>query len=429
MHDIKWIQENPKAFDAEMARRRVDPVASEILAMDEKRRHCIAKLQELQNERNTLAKEIGSKKAANEDVGDLLARANALKDEIPALEKEEKELSAALHLFMAGFPNVLDPDVPTGTSESDNKEVRRWGEPPRFSFEARRHFELGEALGLMDFETAAKLSGARFVVLSGDLARLERALTSFMLDLHAKDFGYTPVSPPYLVKSDALFGTGQLPKFAEDQFCTTDDRWLLPTAEVALTNLVREEILDPATLPRRYVAATPCFRSEAGAAGRDTRGMIRQHQFHKVELVSITHPDASDAEHERMMGAAEKVLQLLGLPYRVMLLCTGDTGGTATKTYDLEVWLPGEATYREISSCSNTRTYQARRMNTRFRDKTDDAKGVTRFVHTLNGSGVAVGRALIAVLENYQQADGSIMIPEVLRPYMGGQERITYGQN
>jgi seryl-tRNA synthetase len=427
MHDIKWIHENPQSFDDLMARRGLEPVSKDIIARDTSRKACIAKLQELQNERNALAKEIGALRAAKQDAQDLMARATALKDEIPDLEKQEKELSYDLMMFVAGLPNVLDPEVPEGKNEENNVMVRCWGTPTSFDFEAKRHFDLGEALGMMDFEAAAKISGARFVVLAKDLARLERALTSFMLDLHTQEFDYTPISPPYLVRSEAFFGTGQLPKFAQDSFCTTDERWLIPTAEVALTNLVREEILDPQTLPRRYVAATPCFRSEAGAAGRDTRGMIRQHQFHKVELVSVTHPDTSTQEHERMVGAAETVLQRLNLPYRVMMLCAGDTGGTARKTYDLEVWLPGEGLYREISSCSNTGTYQARRMNTRFRDKGDDQKAPMRFVHTLNGSGVAVGRALVAVLENYQQADGSIEIPQVLRPYMNGQERITRG--
>ena len=427
MHDIKWIHENPQSFDDLMARRGLEPVSQDIIARDISRKACIAKLQELQNERNALAKEIGALKAAKQDAQDLMARATALKDEIPDLEKQEKELSYDLMMFVAGLPNVLDPEVPEGKNEEDNLMVRSWGTPTSFDFEAKRHFDLGEALGMMDFEAAAKISGARFVVLAKDLARLERALTSFMLDLHTQEFDYTPISPPYLVRSEAFFGTGQLPKFAQDSFCTTDERWLIPTAEVALTNLVREEIMDPQTLPRRYVAATPCFRSEAGAAGRDTRGMIRQHQFHKVELVSVTHPDTSAQEHERMVGAAETVLQRLNLPYRVMMLCAGDTGGTARKTYDLEVWLPGEGLYREISSCSNTGTYQARRMNTRFREKGDDQKAPMCFVHTLNGSGVAVGRALVAVLENYQQADGSIEIPQVLRPYMGGQERISRG--
>lgn len=427
MHDIKWIHENPQNFDELMARRGLQPVSKEILSRDAARKACIAKLQELQNERNALAKEIGTRKAAKQDAQDLMARATALKDEIPDLEKQEKELSYDLMMFVAGLPNILAPEVPEGKNEEHNVLVRSWGTPATFDFEAKRHFDLGEELGMMDFEAAAKISGARFVVLAKDLARLERALTSFMLDLHTQEFGYTPISPPYLVRSEAFFGTGQLPKFAQDSFCTTDERWLIPTSEVALTNLVREEILDPQTLPRRYVAATPCFRSEAGAAGRDTRGMVRQHQFHKVELVSITHPETSEEEHERMVGAAEAVLQRLNLPYRVMMLCAGDTGGTARKTYDLEVWLPGEGQFREISSCSNTGTYQARRMNTRFRDKGEDQKGPMSFVHTLNGSGVAVGRALVAVLENYQQADGSIEIPQVLRPYMGGQERIVRG--
>ena len=427
MHDIRWILDNPDHFDALMARRGLDSLSQEIAKLDGARKACVTKLQDLQSERNAVAKEIGARMAKKEDASALMARAGELKEAIPALEREEKEVSDALFQYMAVLPNSLYDDVPDGKSEADNQVRLTWGDIPTFDFTPKSHYDLGEGLGLMDFEAAAKLSGARFTVLKGDLARLERALTSFMLDHHTNVNGYTPVSPPYLVRPECMFGTGQLPKFAEDSFTTTDGRWLIPTSEVSLTNLVREEILELCALPLRFVAATPCFRSEAGAAGRDTRGMIRQHQFHKVELVSIVHPDASLAEHERMVEAAQSVLQLLKLPYRVMTLCSSDTGGTARKTYDIEVWLPGDNVYREISSCSNTGSYQARRMETRIKEK--DAYGTLRHPHTLNGSGVAVGRALVAVLENYQQADGSIVIPEVLRPYMGGQERIEHGQN
>lgn len=427
MHDIRWILENPEHFDGLMARRGLGPLSHEIAKMDAARKACVARLQELQSERNLVAKEIGARMAKKEDATALMARATELKEIIPALEVEEKEASETLFNYVAALPNSLDADVPAGNSEADNVVRITWGDIPSYDFTPKSHYDLGEGLGLMDFEAAAKLAGARFVVLKGALARLERALTSFMLDHHASAYGYTPVSPPYLVRSACMFGTGQLPKFADDSFSTTDGRWLIPTSEISLTNLVREETLDPSALPMRYVAATPCFRSEAGAAGRDTRGMIRQHQFHKVELVSIVHPDASKEEHERMLTAAQSVLQALKLPYRVVTLCQGDTGATARKTYDIEVWLPGDNVYREISSCSNTGSYQARRMETRLKEK--DERGALKYPHTLNGSGVAVGRALVAVLENYQQADGSILVPEVLRPYMGGQERITHGQN
>jgi seryl-tRNA synthetase len=423
--DLKWIRENPKAFDKGLQRRGLAPLSVELLALDEEHRTTITQLQDLQNERNTLAKAIGQAKSKGEAADDLIARSLVVKESIPALEEREQTLKNQIHEFLSAVPNMLAEDVPQGIDEAGNKVLRHWGEPRIFDFAPKRHDELGEALGMMDFERAARLSGSRFVVLKGQLALLERALANFMIDLHTQEFGYTLVSPPLLVRDDVLFGTGQLPKFGDDLFKTTDGRWLIPTAEVPVTNLVREEILDYQDLPKRFVCFSPCFRSEAGAAGRDTRGMIRQHQFYKVELVSVTHPDMSEQEHERMTNAAEAVLQKLELPYRVALLCSGDTGSTMRKTYDLEVWLPSENTYREISSCSNAGDFQARRMNARFRENPEGYfKTSIRYVHTLNGSGVAVGRALVAVLENYQQADGSVLIPTVLRPYMGGREVI-----
>lgn len=427
MHDIKWIRENPDAFDAAMNRRGLEGLSGKLLAIDERKRGLQTKLQELQAERNQKSKLIGEAKKNGEDAQLIMDEVAKIKDEMTAIEAEmEKD---ALSDELMRIPNILDAEVPEGTDESGNQEVRRHGEPKKFSFEAKQHFELGEALGMMDFETAAKMSGSRFVLLSGPLARLERALAQFMLDLHSSpiDFaaqphlgGYEEISPPLLVRDNALLGTGQLPKFAEDLFKTTTDHWLIPTAEVSLTNIVADKIIDPIStmFPLRFTAFTPCFRSEAGAAGKDTRGMIRQHQFFKVELVSICRPEQSKAEHERMTGCAEEVLKRLGLPFRTMMLCSGDTGFGAQRTYDLEVWLPGQNAYREISSCSNCGPFQARRMKARFRPEGQD-KG-TEFVHTLNGSGVAVGRALIAVMENYQQADGSIAVPEVLQPYMGG---------
>jgi seryl-tRNA synthetase len=338
-------------------------------------------------------------------------------------EQAERDLSARMQALLEGLPNVLDGGIPDGTSEDDNEELRRVGSPPKFDFAPREHFELGEALGLMDFDVASGLSGSRFVVLKGALARMERALAQFMLDIQTTEFGYTEVSPPLLVRDQTLYGTGQLPKFADDLFRTTEDHWLIPTAEVPLTNLVADSILDEADLPIRVTAHTACFRAEAGAAGKDTRGMLRQHQFYKVELVSIVHPDRSEEELERMTGCAEAVLDRLGLPYRTVVLCSGDTGFAAAKTHDIEVWLPGQRTYREISSCSNSLDFQARRMKARFRPA-GESKGAVH-VHTLNGSGVAVGRALIAVIENYQREDGSIGVPEALRPYMGGLEAIA----
>ena len=423
MIDLKWLRENPDVFDAALARRGAAPAAAGVLAADEERRALETRLQEGQAERNRLSREVGEAKRQRDEAGAaaLMERVAALKDLLKDGEERLRESQARLDGLLAGFPNVLAGDVPDGPDESHNRVERSWGEPRRFNYPPQQHDELGARLG-MDFAAAAKLSGSRFVVLRRDLPRLERALAAFMLDLQTQEHGYAETAVPYLVRDAAVFGTGQLPKFAEDLFRTTNGYWLIPTAEVSLTNLVAGEILDEAALPIRLTAHTPCFRSEAGAAGRDTRGMIRQHQFAKVELVSVTTPEQSEAEHERMTGCAEEVLKRLGLPYRVLTLCAGDTGFGARKTYDLEVWLPGQGRYREISSCSNCGDFQARRMDARYRPR--DARG-TRFVHTLNGSGLAVGRALVAVLENYQEADGSVTIPDALRPYMRGQERLT----
>jgi seryl-tRNA synthetase len=421
MLDIRWIRENAEGFDAALARRGLPPDAERVLAYDQARREALTAAQEIQARRNALSKEIGRRKGRGEDASDILDEVALCKNLQSDLEARAVAAERHLEAALAAIPNLPAEDVPTGRDESANIELRRWGEPRPFDFPAKEHFELGETLGMMDFERAARLSGTRFVVLTGALARLERALASFMLDLHTAEFGYTEVNPPALVHDDALFGTGQLPKFSEDQFRTIDGRWLIPTAEVPLTNLVAGEIVEEERLPLRYTAMTWCFRAEAGAAGKDTRGMIRQHQFSKVELVSITTPGQSNDEHERMTACAEAVLKRLGLPYRVVVLCTGDMGFAARKTYDIEVWLPGQGLYREISSCSSCGDFQARRMNARCRRKGE--KG-TRFVHTLNGSGLAVGRTLIAVLENYQRADGSVEVPTALRPYMGGQEVI-----
>jgi seryl-tRNA synthetase len=468
MYDIKWIRENRQAFDKGLRRRGLKPFSEALLALDDQRRAAIARSQAAQERRNVASKEIGAAMAKKD-----MARAEALKAEVaelktslPELESEERNAIEALEAALAEIPNMPLPDVPDGKDENDNVELRAVGAKPRFAFKPKEHFEIGEALGLMDFETAAKISGARFVVLKGAFARLERALAQFMLDLHTTEHGYNEVNPPVLVHNEAMFGTAQLPKFIDDQFAVyagpagsfgflrtielaflqdveaarkaQDDArlqqllsfkseevignplWLIPTAEVPLTNLVRESILDEKQLPLRFVAATPCFRAEAGAAGKDTRGMIRQHQFTKVELVAITTPEASRAEHERMLANAEEVLKRLGLAYRVVTLSTGDMGFASQKTYDIEVWLPGQDRYREISSVSVCGDFQARRMNARYRD---GAKS-TRFVHTLNGSGVAVGRALVAILENYQNDDGSVNVPDVLSPYMGGIKKI-----
>jgi seryl-tRNA synthetase len=475
MHDIKWIRDHAEAFDSALKRRGLSAESRDLLALDEKRRAAIAKLQAMQERRNAVSKEVGEAKKAKDEARaqKLMAEVASIKEEMPKLEAEQQQIEKKLDELLASIPNLPAADVPYGTDAGGNVEYRRHGEKPSISFKPKLHFEIGEALGLMDFEAAAKISGARFVVLKGALARLERALAQLFLDVHTSESGYTEVNPPILVRDEAMFGTAQLPKFEVDQFSTiprhssqqeritllqrlrdevnwdeaienesldeelleslegqidyekeieTDRLWLIPTAEVSLTNLVRDEITDEAKLPMRLTACTPCFRAEAGAAGKDTRGMIRQHQFTKVELVSITTPEQSAEEHEWMLVSAEKVLQKLGLHYRVMTLCTGDMGFASQKTYDIEVWLPGENTYREISSCSNCGDFQARRMNARYRPK--DGKG-PRYVHTLNGSGVAVGRALIAVLENYQNEDGSVTIPEALQPYMGGLTKIT----
>ncbi len=422
MFDVKWIRDNPEAFDQGRARRGLAPLSGQVLTLDTKRRAAQTTWQEMQARRNDLSKQIGQLKSKGQDAAPIMAEVAGLKDKMATAEAEEQALAKELDTLLASQPNLPAADVPEGLDEKSNREERVVGGKPNFAFPPKQHFELGETLGLMSFEDAAKLSGARFVVLKGALARLERALAQFMLDLHTQENGYTEVAPPFLVRDEALYGTGQLPKFAEDQFRTEQGLWLIPTSEVPLTNLASDEILDEASLPRRYTALTPCFRSEAGAAGKDTRGMIRQHQFLKVELVSIAHPDHSDEEHKRMTGCAEEVLKRLGLPYRVITLCTGDLGFSAQKTYDIEVWLPGQNAYREISSCSNCGEFQARRMKARCRKPGD--KG-TRFVHTLNGSGLAVGRTLVAILENYQQQDGSIAIPAALRPYMNGVERIT----
>ncbi len=478
MFDIRWIRDNPEAFDAGLRKRGLAPggevkFAAELIALDEARRRIVTRLQEAQARRNAASKEIGAAKKVKDEAraAALMAEVNALKETLAKGEEEQRVADKALTDALSVIPNLPRDEVPVGKDERDNREVRRVGEPPKLAWtnSPRQHFEIGEALGLMDFETAARLSGSRFVVLKGQLAKLERALAQFMLDLHTAPEkngigGYTEIMPPLMVRDEVMYGTAQLPKFQYDQFVasrisvrgdllhealrdldaefdrrgrqgsakalvdelldrapTKEDFWLIPTAEVPLTNLVREKITDEAELPIRVTAYTPCFRAEAGAAGKDTRGMIRQHQFSKVELVSITTPDQSAAEHERMTACAEEVLKRLGLAYRVMLLCTGDMGFASQKTYDIEVWLPGQNTYREISSCSVCGDFQARRMNARYRPK--GGKG-TEFVHTLNGSGLAVGRTLIAILENYQQEDGSVAIPPALQPYMGGLTRI-----
>ena len=418
MHDIRVLRADGAAFDAALARRGLPPASAGILALDTERRAAQTALQDKQARRNALSKEIGQAKRTGGDTAALEAEAIALRNDMEALESRAAALEAEATAQLLSLPNILDADVPDGSSEDDNVELKRWGDIPAFAFEPRQHFELGEALGLMDFAGAAKIAGARFTILRGALARLERAIGQFMLDLHTTEHGYTEHTVPFLVNEAAFYGTNQLPKFADDSFRTTDGRWLIPTAEVPLTNLASGEIIPEKSLPWRMTALTDCFRSEAGSAGRDTRGMLRQHQFRKVELVSVTTAEASDAEHERMTRAAETVLERLHLPYRRMLLCSTDTGFGAAKTFDLEVWLPGQKMWREISSCSNTRAFQARRMNARVRGG-PDGKTVSP-VNTLNGSGVAVGRALIAVMENYQAQDGTIGVPDVLQPYMGG---------
>ena len=422
MHDLKFIRENPESFDAALARRGALPVAAQIVDLDQRRRLVLTQMQDGLARRNEASKAIGAAMgkgdAATADA--LKAEVAALKGSLPAIEDEERTLGAELDALLAAIPNLPMDDVPQGADETENVEIASWGTQRSFDFTPKDHADIGPPLGL-DFETGVAISGARFTFMRGHMARLNRALGQFMLDHQTDVNGYAECATPYLVRTEALFGTGQLPKFAEDNFQTTDGRWLIPTAEVSLTNSVREQILDEAALPIRMTALTPCFRSEAGAAGKDTKGLIRQHQFEKVELVSIVRPEDSAAEHERMVGAAESILQALNLPYRKLLLCTGDMGNSARKTYDLEVWLPGQGLYREISSCSNCGDWQARRMNTRYRPS--EGKGNV-FVHTLNGSGLAVGRTLVAVLENYQQADGSVTVPQVLLPYMGGIQRL-----
>jgi seryl-tRNA synthetase len=421
MHDIRTIRDNPAGFDAAMARRGLAAVTPAIIAADSDRRAAQTALQELQAFRNALSKRIGEARRKGEDSAALEAEVVAKRAETEALEKKVAALDRQIFDTLAALPNVLDADVPDGPDETANKVLKQVGYMHNFAFAPKQHFELGEALGMMDFETAAKMAGSRFTILRGPLARLERALGQFMVDTHTTQHGYTEHTVPFLVNDATMFGTNQLPKFAEDSFRTTDGRWLIATSEIPLTNTVAGEIVPEARLPIRLTALTDCFRSEAGSAGRDTRGMLRQHQFRKVELVSIAHPDHSEAEQERMTACAERILSLLELPFRRVVLSSGDTGFGAARTFDLEVWLPGQGAWREISSCSNTRDFQARRMNARFRNAEGKVAG---FVHTLNGSGVAVGRALIAVMENFQQEDGSIRVPEVLRGYMGGMEAI-----
>jgi seryl-tRNA synthetase len=423
MHDIKFIRDNPATFDAGLARRGLEPQSAAILALDSKRRAVATRMQEAQGQRNEASKAIGAAmgRGDKDQAERLKVEVAALKDTLPALEADERELTQRLQDELARIPNLPFAEVPDGADESQNVEVSRWGTPRAFNFTPLEHADLGPALGL-DFETGALISGARFTFLRGQMARLERAIGQFMLDHQTAVNGYTECNPPVLVRDEAMYGTDKLPKFAEDSFRTTDGRWLIPTSEVSLTSSVMGEILDDGALPLRMTALTLCFRSEAGAAGKDTRGFIRQHQFEKVELVSITRPEDSAAEHERMTQAAESILQALELPYRKVLLCSGDMGFGAKKTYDLEVWLPGQDAYREISSCSNCGDFQARRMNARYRP--EGGKG-TEFVHTLNGSGLAVGRTLVAVLENYQQEDGSVTLPAALRPYMGGIEALV----
>lgn len=422
MHDIRALRADPAAFDADLARRGVEPVSAKLLAWDEERRQAQTVLQEKQGRRKALAREIGTLKRNGGDSSDLEAEGLALRAEMEALEEQVDALGRESTALLANLPNRLDATVPEGPDESANVVQHEWGAKPAFTFTPKQHFELGETLKQMDFATAAKLSGSRFVVLRGGIARLARALGQFMLDLHVTEHGYTETQVPVMVNDDAMYGTDKLPKFADQSFRTEDGRWLIPTAEVPLTASVSGDILEASALPLRMTALSQCFRSEAGAAGRDVRGMLRQHQFEKVEMVSVTTPEESDAEHERMTRCAEKVLEKLNIPYRRVLLCAGDTGFGAAKTFDLEAWLPGQGAWREISSCSNTRDFQGRRMNARYRPQ---AGAAPVFVHTLNGSGLAVGRTLIAVMENYQNEDGSVTVPDVLRPYMGGVEKIS----
>ena len=422
MHDIRTIRDDPAAFDAALARRGLSPLADTAVGIDAERRAALTAQQEAQTKRNALAKDVAQGRRKGDDTAPLEAQSTALRDQMAELDARAADLNARLTALLEAVPNLLADDVPDGTDETANVVLKQVGEPVAIP-NAKQHFELGEALGLMDFAAAGRISGARFTILKGALARMSRALGQFMLDLHTTEHGYEETAVPVLVNDAAVYGTSQLPKFAEDLFRTTDGRWLIPTAEVPLTNMAAAEILPAARLPWRMAALTECFRSEAGSAGRDTRGMLRQHQFTKVEMVSITRPEDSEAEQERMTRCAETVLEKLGLSYRRLLLCAGDTGFGAARTFDLEVWLPGQGMWREISSCSTMRAFQARRMGARYRG----ADGKPDFVHTLNGSGVAVGRALIAVMEKYQQPDGSIIVPEVLRGYMGGLERVAAG--
>ena len=438
MLDLGYVRANLELVEAKLRTRGLDPAAllGDFRALDQSRREAITLSEQFKARRNELSQQVGALKKAGKDAAALVEETRGLKEKLDELDAAAATLDDRSHQLLAGIPNLTRDEIPTGTSEADNLTVKTWGEKPVFDFKAKPHWELGEALGILDLERAAKLSGARFAVYIGAGARLERALISFMLDFHTAKHGYTEVLPPFMVNSKSLFGTGQLPKFAEDLFRCSDadaeavargefkdnDHWLIPTAEVPVTNLYRDEILDGARLPISLTAYTPCFRAEAGAAGKDTRGIIRQHQFQKVELVKFTHPEDSDAEHEHLTRDAEEILEALGLPYRRVLLCTGDTGFSSAKTFDLEVWLPGQGLYREISSCSNFEAFQARRANIRYRTA---AKGKPEFVHTLNGSGLAVGRTWLAILENNQQVDGSVLIPEALRPYMGGLGRIV----
>jgi len=438
MLDLGFVRGNLEVVEQKLRARGADPNAllGDFRRLDQRRREAITSSEQLKARRNELSQQVGALKRAGQDATVVMDETRALKDRLDELDKAAAELDDQMRLSLASIPNLTRDEVPTGNSEEDNVTVKTWGEKRSFDFAPKPHWELGEQLGILDLERAAKLSGARFAVYMGTGARLERALISFMLDMHTQKHGYTEVLPPFMVNSKSLFGTGQLPKFAEDLFRCSDadaeavgrgefkdnDHWLIPTAEVPVTNLYRDEILDEARLPIRLTAYTPCFRAEAGAAGKDTRGIIRQHQFQKVELVKFARPEESDAEHERLTRDAEEILETLNLPYRRVLLCTGDTGFASAKTFDLEVWLPGQQLYREISSCSNFEAFQARRANIRFKP---GGKGKTEFVHTLNGSGLAVGRTWLAILENYQQADGSVVVPEALRPYMGGLERIS----
>ena len=439
MLDLGFVRNNLELVEAKLRARSADPAVllGDFRSLDQSRREAITLSEQLKARRNELSQQVGALKKAGQDATAVMDETRALKEKLDELGATADSLDNQLRKLLARIPNLTRDEVPTGKSEADNVVLKTWGEKTAFNFEPKPHWELGESLGILDFDRAAKLSGARFVVYMGAGARLERALISFMLDLHTEKHGYTEVLPPFMVNSKSLFGTGQLPKFAEDLFRCSDadaeavargefkdsDHWLIPTAEVPVTNLYRDEILDEARLPISLTAYTPCFRAEAGAAGRDTRGIIRQHQFQKVEMVKFTRPEESEAEHERLTRHAEEVLEALKLPYRRMLLCTGDTGFSSAKTYDLEVWLPGQQLYREISSCSNFEAFQARRANIRF--KASGTKGKNEFVHTLNGSGLAVGRTWLAVVENYQQVDGSVLIPDALKPYMGGLERIT----